>query len=82
LTLVGAVVALTILLLLKMRYKDGIGAGDLFLLPTFAYACGFVYMPFLLLFSSLLGIIFGAVKRARLFLLDPQSYLSDTYWSS
>ncbi|HCL98457.1 MAG TPA: prepilin peptidase [Fervidobacterium sp.] len=71
LDIIGAVVALTILLLLKMRYKDGIGAGDLFLLPTFAYACGFVYMPFLLLFSSLLGIIFGAVKKSKVIPFGP-----------
>ncbi|MGB4263176.1 MAG: prepilin peptidase [Fervidobacterium sp.] len=71
LDIIGAAISLLVLMLLRVRYKDGMGVGDLFLLPTFSYACGLVYMPFLMLFASVLGIVFSMVKKSRIIPFGP-----------
>ncbi|ODN31131.1 prepilin peptidase [Fervidobacterium thailandense] len=71
LDLSAGVVVLLLLLLLKLRYKDGLGEGDIFLFPVYAFACGFLYMPLLLLLSSSLGIIFGYVKKIKVIPFGP-----------
>lgn len=59
----GGVLTLMVMLLLKIRYKEGIGEGDLFLFPTYALAAGLMFTPVFMLGSSLSGLIYGAVKR-------------------
>lgn len=74
--LVAGGVTLLILFLLKFKYKNGIGDGDLFLLPAFAFGCGFVNMPFLLLFSSVGGILFSFFKKEKIIPFGPFIILS------
>lgn len=76
LDLAGGIVTLLILLLLKKRYKDGIGEGDIFLLPAFAFSCGIIYMPFLLLLSSVSGILFSTLKKSPIIPFGPFIILS------
>lgn len=67
----GALITLVILLLLKIRYKDGIGEGDIFLFPVVAFSTGFIFMPLLLLISSVSGIIFSLLKKNKLIPFGP-----------
>ncbi|QAV32970.1 leader peptidase (prepilin peptidase) / N-methyltransferase [Fervidobacterium changbaicum] len=67
----GALISLGILFVLKLRYKDGIGEGDLFLLPVYAFAVGITFMPFLLLGSSLGGIVYSLLRKDRLIPFGP-----------
>lgn len=71
LDLLGVGVTLVILFLLKVRYKDGLGEGDLFLLPAFVFGCGFLYMPVLLFFSSFGGIVFSIFKKEKVIPFGP-----------
>lgn len=68
---IGALITLVILLLLKIRYKDGIGEGDIFLFPVVAFSTGFIFMPLLLLISSVSGIIFSFLKKNKLIPFGP-----------
>lgn len=68
---IGALITLAILFLLKVRYKNGIGEGDIFLFPVVAFLVGFVFMPLLLLISSISGIIFSLLKKNKLIPFGP-----------
>ncbi|MFN3691781.1 MAG: prepilin peptidase [Fervidobacterium sp.] len=74
--LAGAGITLLILFLLKLKYKNGIGDGDLFLLPAFAFGCGFAQIPFLLLISSIGGILFSLFKKEKIIPFGPFIILS------
>lgn len=69
--IIGVIITLLVLLLLKLKYKDGIGEGDLFLLPAFVFGCGILNMPILLLLSSFGGIIFSLSKKQTLIPFGP-----------
>lgn len=74
--IIGVIITLLVLLLLKLKYKDGIGEGDIFLLPAFAFGCGIFNMPILLLLSSLGGIVFSLSKKQSLIPFGPFIILS------
>uniref|UniRef100_A0A7C5VNY2 Prepilin peptidase n=1 Tax=Fervidobacterium thailandense TaxID=1008305 RepID=A0A7C5VNY2_9BACT len=69
--LFAGLIVLILLSILKFRYKDGLGEGDIFLFPVYAFACGFQYMPLLLFLSSILGILFGYFKKLRVIPFGP-----------
>jgi len=72
----GAAVTVFVLLLLKIKYRNGIGEGDIFLLPAFAFGCGILYMPMLLLLSSFGGIVFSLSRKQTLIPFGPFIILS------
>jgi leader peptidase (prepilin peptidase)/N-methyltransferase len=76
LDIISAVVTISILILLKFRYKNGIGEGDIFLLPVMAFSAGFIFMPLLLLLSSIGGIIFSVIKKDKIIPFGPFIILS------
>ncbi len=63
--LLSSVIILSVLILLKMKYKDGIGEGDIFLLPAFAFLTGLFYLPYLVLVSAILGLLYYFVTRQK-----------------
>jgi len=67
----GALISLGILIVLKMKYKDGIGEGDLFLLPVYSFAVGFSFMPLLLFGASLGGIVYSLLSKNRVIPFGP-----------
>jgi len=68
---IGALISLGVLLFLRIRYKDGIGEGDVFLLPVFSFAVGFFFMPFLMLCASVGGIIYSVIRKSRIIPFGP-----------
>ncbi|MGQ9855306.1 MAG: prepilin peptidase [Fervidobacterium sp.] len=71
LDLMGGVLALSILLFLRWRYKGGIGEGDIFLFPVYSFAVGFVFMPFLMFISSISGLLFSKFRKSRVIPFGP-----------
>ncbi|MEN3042009.1 MAG: prepilin peptidase [Fervidobacterium sp.] len=71
LDILGTVITILILLLLRTRYKEGIGEGDILLLPAFTFGCGIFYMPVLLFLSSLGGIVFSLMNKKRIIPFGP-----------
>ncbi len=71
--LIAGIIILSVLLLLKLKYKNGIGEGDIFLLPAFAFLTGLFYLPYLVLVASLLGLIyyFLSSKKERIIPFGP-----------
>uniref|UniRef100_A0A7V4KET0 Prepilin peptidase n=1 Tax=Fervidobacterium pennivorans TaxID=93466 RepID=A0A7V4KET0_FERPE len=67
----GALVSLVILIGLRIKYKDGIGEGDLFLLPVYSFATGFLFMPLLLFGASLGGIVYSLLSKNRVIPFGP-----------
>ncbi|WP_249741838.1 prepilin peptidase [Fervidobacterium pennivorans] len=67
----GALISLGILIVLKMKYRDGIGEGDLFLLPVYSFAVGFSFMPLLLFGASLGGMVYSLLSKNRVIPFGP-----------
>jgi leader peptidase (prepilin peptidase)/N-methyltransferase len=67
----GALLSLGILAVLKIKYRDGIGEGDLFLLPVYSFAVGFLFMPLLLFSASFGGIVYSLLSKNRVIPFGP-----------
>jgi len=71
LDIIGGLISLSVLLFLRMRYKDGIGDGDLFLLPVYSFAVGSMFMPFLMLGASVGGMVYSIIRRNKVIPFGP-----------
>jgi leader peptidase (prepilin peptidase)/N-methyltransferase len=67
----GALLSLGILAVLKIKYREGIGEGDLFLLPVYSFAVGFLFMPLLLFSASFGGIVYSLLSKNRVIPFGP-----------
>ncbi|SHH40511.1 prepilin peptidase [Thermosipho atlanticus] len=67
---------LIILLILKFRYKDGMGSGDIFLMSAFSLLLSIPLAFYMMVLSSILGILFAIFKKSKIIPFGPFISLS------
>ncbi|QTA37705.1 prepilin peptidase [Thermosipho ferrireducens] len=65
-----------ILLILKILYKEGIGMGDVLLMPSFVFLVGFPWGIYLMLIASISGIVYTIFSGKKMIPFGPFIALS------
>ncbi|MBO8160093.1 MAG: prepilin peptidase [Thermosipho sp. (in: Bacteria)] len=76
LRLISFVVVLSILLILKAIYKEGMGSGDIFLMSVFSFLLSLPFAFYMMILSSVLGIFFAYLRKSKVIPFGPFISLS------
>ncbi|MCD6105455.1 MAG: prepilin peptidase [Thermosipho sp. (in: Bacteria)] len=69
-------IVLLVLLILKFLYRDSLGSGDIFLMTAFSFLLSLPLAFYMMIISSVLGILFAIVKRSKIIPFGPFISLS------
>lgn len=69
-------IVLIILLILKFLYKEGLGSGDIYLMSAFSFLLSLPLAFYMMIISSVLGILFAIFKKSKIIPFGPFIALS------